>query len=68
MNTLFDLFKTIVANKAVSEPQNDSSAFELPNHQEDASQGGEFIDDIVWEKDEFSDAGTQPDFNPNLDQ
>ncbi|QHV96636.1 hypothetical protein [Spirosoma endbachense] len=68
MNTLFDLFKSIVAGKPVSEPENDSLAFALPNHQEDASQGGEFLDDTVWEKDESLDAGNQPDFSPNLDQ
>jgi len=59
MATFFNLFKMGEADKPVGESAIGSLDTDVPNHLEDASQGSEFLDDIIWETDQSLNAGSQ---------
>ena len=52
MATFLNLFGMGEAGKPVGESEIVALETEVPNHLEDASQGSEFLDDILWETDQ----------------
>lgn len=52
MATLLNLFGMGEAGKTVGESEISALEADVPNHPEDASQGGEFLDDVIWETDQ----------------
>lgn len=59
MATFLNLFGMGEAGKPVGESELGALKAEVPNHLEDASQGGEFLDDITWETDQSLTTGGQ---------
>ncbi|GAB4043175.1 hypothetical protein [Spirosoma jeollabukense] len=62
MSIFLNLFKLRMAGKPANEAKKDSLEPVVPNHQEDASQGGEFVDDVIWEEDQSQNAESQQAF------
>ncbi|MFD1141174.1 hypothetical protein ACFQ4C_08645 [Larkinella insperata] len=68
MKTFLTLFGPGEAGKPASPAEMDSLGSKVANHKEDASQGGEFLDDEIWETDPTFKAESQQDFDTDANQ